>query len=89
MKNLSLKAAKLSVKIMLIGVLMVLLTIFALAGYGVLYSKDEAKLKITDFSQSKTVTLKPYKFYPYAMMNVIVKGYVNDTILIKLDSHNS
>lgn len=39
-----------------------------------------------DFTKSKTIVVKPYKNYPYAMMNVWVKGYANDTILIKLNS---
>ena len=56
-----------------------------------LYScdKDEAKLKITDFSETRTITLEPYKNYPYALMNIWVRGFVNDTILIKLHSKDS
>ncbi|SHG75183.1 hypothetical protein SAMN05444483_12711 [Salegentibacter echinorum] len=44
--------------------------------------KDTAKLKITDFSKTQTVVLQPYKFFPYTMINIKVKGYVNDTIKI-------
>lgn len=52
-------------------------------------SRDDEKLIITDFSKPKNIILKPYKNYPYVMMNIWVKGYVNDTILIKLNSKNS
>lgn len=52
-------------------------------------SKDDKKLKITDFSKSQTIKVKPYKNYPYSMMNIWIKGYVNDTILIKLNSKDS
>ena len=45
--------------------------------------KDQAKFKITDFTESKEVIVEPYKYYPYAMFNLKIKGYVNDTILIK------
>ncbi|WP_442846432.1 hypothetical protein [Leeuwenhoekiella sp. H156] len=48
--------------------------------------KDDEKIKITDFSEPKIISVKPYKNYPYAMMNIWVKGNVNDTILIKLHS---
>lgn len=46
-------------------------------------NKDKTSFRITDFSKSKTVTLKPHKWYPYAMINITVKGYANDTIKIK------
>lgn len=52
-------------------------------------SKDNEKLKITDFSKSQTIKVRPYKNYPYSMMNIWVKGYANDTILIKLNSKDS
>lgn len=83
MKDLTLKTAKLSVKIMLISVLIIVLTIATIIGYGFFYSKDKAKLKISDFSAPKTVTLTPYKWKLYAMLNIKVKGFVNDTIIIK------
>lgn len=51
--------------------------------------QDNEKIKVNDFSRSKTITLKPYKGYPYTMMNIWVKGYANDTILIKLNSNDS
>ena len=51
--------------------------------------KDDAKLEINDFTKSKTIVLKPYKNYPYSMMNIWIKGHTNDTILIKLNSKNS
>ncbi|MBJ7882788.1 hypothetical protein [Gelidibacter salicanalis] len=51
--------------------------------------QDNKILIIDDFTDSKIIVLKPYKNYPYAMMNIWVKGYTNDTILIKLDSKDS
>lgn len=51
--------------------------------------RDDEKIIIKDFSSSKEIVLKPYKGYPYAMMNIWIKGYVNDTILIKLHSIES
>lgn len=52
-------------------------------------SNDSGKLKITDFSKFQTIKVEPYKYYPYSMMNIWIKGYVNDTILIKLHSKDS
>ena len=52
-------------------------------------NNDSAKLTITDFSNSKAITLKPNEGYPYAMMNLWVEGYVDDTILIKLGSNDN
>jgi len=52
-------------------------------------NRDKATLNITDFSKDVTVKIEPYDKYPYTMMNIWVKGYTNDTILIKLDSHNN
>jgi hypothetical protein len=52
-------------------------------------NRDNKKIKITDFSKPQKIKVKPYKNYPYTMMNISVKGYANDTILIKLDSKNS
>ncbi|WP_373060257.1 hypothetical protein [Zunongwangia sp. H14] len=43
---------------------------------------DREKMKITDFSQKKIVTLEPYKLKPYSMLNIKVKGYTNDTVRI-------
>lgn len=51
--------------------------------------KDDEKLEISDFTKSKTIVLEPYKNYPYSMMNIWIKGYASDTILIKLNSKNS
>jgi len=51
--------------------------------------KDKKKLKVTDFSKSHTIKVIPYKNYPYSMMNIWVKGYVNDTVFIKLNSKQS
>lgn len=45
-------------------------------------NKDKATINITDFSKSKTVELTPYNWKPYAMLNIRVKGYTNDTITI-------
>lgn len=47
--------------------------------------KDYKKLRITDFNQKKEIKLEPYKFIPYAMLNIKVKGHVNDTIKISYD----
>lgn len=46
-------------------------------------NKDDAQLKITDFSKSFSTELEPYSLIPYAMFNLKVKGYANDTIIIK------
>lgn len=43
-------------------------------------NKDYEKLIITNFSETKTVTLTPKKFFPYAMLKVRIKGFCNDTI---------
>jgi len=51
--------------------------------------KDDENLIITNFSESKTITLKPYAGYPYTMMNIWIKGYANDTIVIRLNSSDS
>ncbi len=51
--------------------------------------KDNETLKINDFTETKTIILEPYKNYPYSMMNIWVKGQVNDTILIRLNSLDS
>jgi len=47
---------------------------------------DNERILIKDFSKKQTITLKPNKFYPYSMMNIRVRGFVNDTVLIKLKS---
>ena len=52
-------------------------------------SKDKERLKIVDFSKSQTIKVTPYKNYPYSMMNIWVKGYANDTIIIRLNSKDS
>lgn len=44
--------------------------------------KDKTEMKISDFSQIEEVTLTPYKWKPYAMLKINVKGYTNDTIRI-------
>ena len=51
--------------------------------------RDDSKLKIIDFCKPQTIKVEPYKNYPYSMMNIWVKGYTNDTILIKLGSKES
>lgn len=51
--------------------------------------KDDETLHITDFTESRSVTLEPYENIPYAMMNIWVKGYVNDTVLVKLQKKDS
>ena len=49
-------------------------------------NKDNKTLKINDFSKSQSIHLRPHEDYPYTMMNIWVKGYANDTVLIKLNS---
>jgi hypothetical protein len=51
--------------------------------------RDDEKIIISDFKESQIIILKPYKNYPYTMMNIWIKGHVNDTILIKLNSKTS
>lgn len=51
--------------------------------------KDDETLHITDFTEPRTVYLEPYDNLSYAMMNIWVKGYVNDTVLVKLHSKDS
>jgi hypothetical protein len=43
-------------------------------------NKDKTHIEITNFSEKKVVTLEPYKWKPYAMLSIKVKGYTNDTI---------
>lgn len=52
-------------------------------------NRDKIKLNITDFSKTKTVTLKPYKWYPYAMLKIRVKGYTNDTIRLNYNLYGN
>lgn len=52
-------------------------------------NNDKAKLKITDFSKTEVVVLEPYKFKPYAMLKINVKGNVNDTIRIHYDLYGN
>lgn len=49
-------------------------------------NKDEKKVVIKDFGKSTVLCLEPYNHHPYSMMNIWIKGYVNDTILIKLET---
>ncbi|MEP6260331.1 MAG: hypothetical protein ABJ092_02045 [Gillisia sp.] len=44
--------------------------------------KDRVFITITEFSKSQTVVVEPYGVIPYSMVNIKVKGYVNDTIKI-------
>lgn len=61
--------------------LVILISLIFLSSCG----NDEAKLKIADFTTTKTIVLEPINNYPYTMMNVWVKGFTNDTILVKLN----
>ncbi|MDO9262187.1 MAG: hypothetical protein Q7U08_09620 [Flavobacteriaceae bacterium] len=47
-------------------------------------NNDKEKLKITDFSKSQVITLTPYKWKPYTLINIRVKGFSNDTVIINL-----
>ncbi len=49
----------------------------------VLYTKDQARLSITDFSKKRINTLVPYNYKTYATSLVKVKGCTNDTIKIR------
>nr|WP_297788401.1 hypothetical protein [uncultured Allomuricauda sp.] len=51
--------------------------------------KDDETLEINNFTDTRTIILEPYKNYPYAMMNIWLKGEVNDTVLIRLNSLDS
>lgn len=51
--------------------------------------EDRKLIIITDFNKSFSDTLYPNKNSTYTMMNIWVKGFVNDTILIKLRSKDS
>lgn len=51
--------------------------------------EDRKSITITDFSKSFSDTLYPNENSTYAMMNIWVRGFVNDTILIKLHSKDS
>ena len=53
--------------------------IFILSLILVSCNMDKENLKITDFSKQKIITLKPYKWKPYAMLKIRVKGFINDT----------
>ena len=52
---------------------------------------DRATIRVADFSKPLVIsqTLEPNFGYPYAMMNIWVEGYTNDTILIKLHSKDN
>ena len=52
-------------------------------------NRDDKVIEISNFSEPQTIFLEPYKNYPYTLMNIWVKGYVNDTILIWIDSKKS
>lgn len=65
--------------------LFIFFTFITLLGCG----RDKEKIIISDFNKSKTIILKPYKNYPYTMMNIWISGYVNDTIIIKLNSKDN
>lgn len=51
--------------------------------------QDKAKLEVFNFSETRTVGVKPCENDSYAMMNVWINGQTNDTILIKLDTKES
>lgn len=51
--------------------------------------RDRTEIKITDFSKSEEVTLTPYKWKPYAMLKIRVKGFTNDTIRLNYDLYGN
>lgn len=63
--------------------------IFILSIILVSCNRDKEKLKITDFSKQKIVTLKPYKWKPYAMLKIRVKGFTNDTIRLNYNLYGN
>ena len=52
---------------------------------------DRATIRVADFSKPLVIsqTLEPNFGYPYAMMNIWVEGYTNDTIMITLHSKDN
>lgn len=48
-------------------------------------NEDQVKFKIKDFTKPKEIIVEPYKYFPYSMFNLKIKGYVNDTIIIKTE----
>ncbi|MBN4047102.1 hypothetical protein JYU05_00995 [bacterium AH-315-P13] len=50
---------------------------------------NKKRITITDFSKSFSDTLYPNENSTYAMMNIWVRGFVNDTIQIRLYSKDS
>ena len=51
--------------------------------------KDHAELKVTNFQKKDSITLEPYKFRPYAMLNLRVKGYCNDTVRLNYNLYGN
>lgn len=47
--------------------------------------KDNGVLIIDNFNKTDTITVIPYKFRPYALLNLRIKGLVNDTIKVKTE----
>ena len=41
---------------------------------------DNKTIIITDFSESKIITYEPRKFWPYAFIDLKIKGNINDTL---------
>lgn len=78
---------KLFARALIATFIITIIIICSIIGYGLfIYSGDREKLTITDFSTPKEITLKPYKYKIYAMKNIKIKGYTNDTMLIYLHS---
>ena len=67
--------------------IIIMLSVFSISififGYGFFYTKDQARLSITDFSKKRINILVPYNYKTYATSLVKVKGYTNDTIKIR------
>ena len=52
-------------------------------------NKDKVNMTILDFSKTEEIILEPYKFKPYAMFKLRVKGYSNDTIRINYNLYGN
>lgn len=64
---------------------LILLSLFFILGC----SDDNKTLIVDNFDNTYEVEVIPYRYRSYTMMNIWVKGYTNDTILVRLNSRDS
>lgn len=70
-------------KIIIISLILISI-ISAVFIYNIIFGHIKSReMLIENFSNNITDTLYPYKGKPYSSQEIRVKGYVNDTILIK------